>query len=104
MSRSQSCRRAQQLDLAQCMFGAPYQKYTTFMYSPGISRHLDPLDGIRCTHASHEKIAGGTVDEAEVGARFERLVAPSLQLAARLDARRSSIGALGPGMRAGGVA
>ena len=33
---------------------------------------------------------GGTVDEAEVGARFERLVAPSLQLAARIGSMHTN--------------
>ena len=48
---------------AQCMFGAPFQKYTTLMYSAGLAPLLDPLDKWRCTHSTHAKQVGGEKDE-----------------------------------------
>ena len=48
---------------AQCMFGAPFQKYTTLMYSTGLSPLLDPLDKWRCTHSTHSEQVGGNKDE-----------------------------------------
>jgi hypothetical protein len=48
---------------AQCMFGAPFQKYTTLMYSTGLSPLLDPLDKWRCTHSTHSEQVGGDKDE-----------------------------------------
>ena len=45
---------------AMCAFGAPWQKYTTLMYTAGLSSWLDVLHERRCEHSSHEKIAGGT--------------------------------------------
>ena len=47
---------------AQCMLGSEFQKYTTFMYTPGLATWLDPWSALRCTHSSHPKIAGGTQD------------------------------------------
>ena len=44
---------------AQCQYGAPYQKYTTLMYSPGLSTQLGPLANLLCTHTSHGQLAGG---------------------------------------------
>ena len=49
---------------AMCEFGAPWQKYTTLMYTAGLSSWLDVLRERRCTHTSHEKIAGGTKDKS----------------------------------------
>ena len=34
---------------AQCMFGADWQKYTTFMYSAGFDEQLAPLHALLCT-------------------------------------------------------
>ena len=44
---------------AMCAFGAPWQKMTTLMYTPGMSAWLDPLRERRCTHSSHPEVAGG---------------------------------------------
>ena len=48
---------------AQCMFGSPFQKYTTLMYSVGLAPILDGLDKWRCTHSTHPKQVGGEQDE-----------------------------------------
>ena len=45
------------------MFGAPFQKYTTLMYSAGLAPLLDPLDKWRCTHSTHAEQVGGDKDE-----------------------------------------
>ena len=51
---------------AMCAFGAPYQKYTTLAFSAGLASKLEPLDQQRCTHSSHERRAGGNLnDEGE---------------------------------------
>jgi hypothetical protein len=42
-----------------CAFGAPYQKSTTLMYSPGLAPLLDSLDRLRCTHKTHASQVGG---------------------------------------------
>ena len=44
-----------------CAFNAPWQKYTTVMYSSGFDEWLDPLDRLTCTHAKHSRVAGGIV-------------------------------------------
>ena len=44
-----------------CAFGAPWQKYTTFVYSAGFDGWLDALNDLKCDHTSHERAAGGTV-------------------------------------------
>ena len=44
---------------AMCAFGAPFQKYTTLMYSAGLAPLLDSLDRLRCTHKSHANQVGG---------------------------------------------
>jgi hypothetical protein len=46
---------------AQCRFGAPHQKYTTFVYTNDAAAVLDPLNGasFKCNHTTHAKIAGG---------------------------------------------
>ena len=43
-----------------CAFGAPWQKYTTLMYSAGFGPWLDVLHERKCEHSTHAKIAGGT--------------------------------------------
>ena len=43
----------------QCELGAPWQKDTTLMFSPGLARWLDPLGGLVCSHKSHAKQIGG---------------------------------------------
>ena len=45
---------------AMCEFGAPWQKATTLMYTAGLSSWLDVLRERQCSHATHEKVAGGT--------------------------------------------
>ena len=49
-----------QVTFAQCMFGAAFQKYTTFMYTPGFQSALGSLSGLRCTHprGSHRPVGG----------------------------------------------
>ena len=49
-----------------CAFNAPWQKYTTVMYSSGFDEWLDPLDRLTCTHAKHSRVAGGIVGEGGV--------------------------------------
>ena len=50
-----------QVTFAQCMFGAAFQKYTTFMYTPGFQSALGSLAGLRCTHPrGTHRPAGGT--------------------------------------------
>ena len=50
-----------QVTFAQCMFGAAFQKYTTFMHTPGFQSALGPLAGLRCTHPrGTHRPAGGT--------------------------------------------
>ena len=51
---------------AQCQFGAPYQKYTTFLYSPGMAPTLAGLDNLRCTHSSHSQPVGGSTNQRGV--------------------------------------
>ena len=46
-----------------CAFNAPWQKYTTVMYSSGFDEWLDPLDRLTCTHTKHQRVAGGAVGE-----------------------------------------
>ena len=48
---------------AQCNFCCKAQKYTTFMYSPGLHPMLGPLADLDCRHASHDSVAGGSTDE-----------------------------------------
>ena len=49
---------------AQCMFGADWQKYTTFMYSAGFDEQLAPLHALLYTHpdGTHTASAGGVRD------------------------------------------
>ena len=44
-----------------CAFNAPWQKYTSLMYSVGFDEWLDPLDHLPCAHSSHKRLAGGKV-------------------------------------------
>ena len=45
----------------QCALNAPHQKWTTFMYTPGLAAGFDDLSLLRCTHSKeeHERRAGG---------------------------------------------
>ena len=45
-----------------CAFGAPWQKYTSIMYTPGLEHWMAPLAKLACTHSTHGRIAGGDVD------------------------------------------
>ena len=49
---------------AQCRFGSPVQKYTTFLYSPGLEPAFGPLDKLECDHrpGEHASMAGGVKD------------------------------------------
>ena len=49
---------------AQCSFGSPEQKYTTFLYTPGLRPMLSGLDERGCKHGAggHAKQAGGLKD------------------------------------------
>ena len=49
-----------------CAFNAPWQKYTTVMYSSGFDEWLDPLDRLTCTHTKHSRVAGGVVGEGGI--------------------------------------
>ena len=51
---------ARAVTFAMCAFGAPWQKYTTLLYSAGFSSWLDVLRERTCEHTTHAKIAGGT--------------------------------------------
>ena len=51
---------ATKVDFSMCNFGAPWQKRTTLMYTPGFESWLAPLRRLECTHTSHESDAGGT--------------------------------------------
>eukprot|EP00966_Prymnesium_polylepis_P113261 2619279-Prymnesium_polylepis.1 len=42
-----------------CMLGSDFQKYTTLMFSPGLSPSLSRLNQHRCVHSSHSRQAGG---------------------------------------------
>ncbi|MGZ0213958.1 MAG: hypothetical protein ACKVI4_15900, partial [Actinomycetales bacterium] len=44
-----------------CAFSAPWQKYTSLLYSPGMDEWLGPLDRLTCRHTSHARAAGGGV-------------------------------------------
>lgn len=44
-----------------CAFEAPWQKYTSLMYSSGFDEWLSPLGNLTCDHSTHAKLAGGTV-------------------------------------------
>jgi hypothetical protein len=44
---------------AQCMLGGDSQKYTTLLYSPGLTPSLAPIDRLRCLHRDHRLPAGG---------------------------------------------
>ena len=54
LSRHAMCR---SVHFPQCAFGAPYQKWTTFLYSPGFSPGFDDLGSLRCTHTDREHAA-----------------------------------------------
>ena len=53
---------------AQCMFGADYQKYTSFLYSAGFDEQLHPLQSLLCSHptGTHSAAAGGYRDSEGV--------------------------------------
>ena len=51
---------AKAVTFAMCAFGAPWQKYTTLMYTAGFDAWLDVLRERKCEHSTHEKLAGGT--------------------------------------------
>ena len=48
-----------------CAFSAPWQKYTSLLYSAGFEAWLEPLDRLRCTHSTHAEAAGGLNDSGE---------------------------------------
>ena len=50
---------ARTVDFSQCMFGAPWQKRTTLMYSVGFESWMSPLRRLDCTHLSHNSAVGG---------------------------------------------
>ena len=49
---------------AQCQFppSVPWQKYTTYLYSPRLAPFLDPWNSLVCHHSSHAETAGGQQD------------------------------------------
>ena len=57
LSKFASCRYS---TFPMCAFGVDYEKPTTFMYTPGLAKHLQDLDTLRCTHGNkHSGKAGG---------------------------------------------
>ena len=58
LSRLASCH---MVTFPMCHFSADWQKYTSLLFTPGLQRFLE-LDGIRCTHQSHNKRAGGAIE------------------------------------------
>ena len=57
LSKFASCRYA---TFPLCAFGVDYEKPTTFMYTPGLAKHLQDLGDLRCTHDhKHGDKAGG---------------------------------------------
>eukprot|EP00965_Chrysotila_dentata_P030523 1016077-Pleurochrysis_carterae.AAC.1 len=46
----------------QCALGAPVQKYTTFMCTPGLQFALERLASLTCTHRTHDDNVGGSLD------------------------------------------
>ena len=67
-----------QVTFAQCMFGAAFQKYTTFMFTPGFQSALGSLAGLRCTHprGSHRPV-GGTKSQSGEWTSSESAAFPS---------------------------
>ena len=56
---------AKLVTFAQCSFGAPWQKFTTLMFSAGFESWLDPLNRLECSHRSHDQAAGGLDEHGE---------------------------------------
>ena len=48
-----------------CAFSAPWQKFTTLMFSAGFESWFAPLNDLQCTHKSHGKAAGGLDENGE---------------------------------------
>ena len=82
----------------QCMFGAPYPKYTTLWFSVGLAQQLQGLRRLLCTHApgTHGSAAGGvqradgtwnSADAAAYPADFNLFVAEAIL--ARIVARET---------------
>ena len=46
-----------------CAFSAPWQKYTSLLYSAGFDVWMDPLRLLKCNHSSHKMAAGGLDDD-----------------------------------------
>ena len=65
---------------SQCNFGAPSQKYTTFMMTASLLPLLSHLDRLRCTHSrgEHEARAGGEKDGEEWNSREHAAFPPAL--------------------------
>jgi hypothetical protein len=42
-----------------CEFGAPWQKTTTLLFTPGLDPWLNHLRSLSCSHSSHGETAGG---------------------------------------------
>jgi len=61
LSRLASC---QMVTFPMCHFSADWQKYTSLLFTPGLQRFLE-LDGLRCTHQSHNKRAGGAIENGK---------------------------------------
>jgi hypothetical protein len=61
LSRLASCNMA---TFPMCHFSADWRKYTSLLFTPGLQRFLE-LDGLLCTHQSHNKRAGGAIDNGK---------------------------------------
>ena len=51
-----SCRRS---TFPMCAFGAPFLKYTSILYTPGLAHDMQDLDLLKCVHDDHPERAGG---------------------------------------------
>eukprot|EP00965_Chrysotila_dentata_P244513 6206021-Pleurochrysis_carterae.AAC.1 len=51
---------AQLVTFPQCALGAPSQKFTILLVTPGLAPRLSHLWALRCHHRSHDAQCGGT--------------------------------------------
>ena len=55
---------AEACTFAQCMLGAPHQKYTTLLYSQELEHWLGGWSSLRCVHPNHTQFAGGALNSS----------------------------------------
>ena len=81
---------AQRIDIAQCAFASPFQKFTTFLCSPRLAARLRHLQGRRCArcdrYQAHEERAAGVFADGDsrsaAAARYPSRLCFELALAA----------------------